>query len=262
MPASGRPTSSSRRTNQPGSSRRDKTQSSQFYLQHRRYESSSQAGSPKLAPDACSTQPQRPSSKGRAYSAPLVPKSQLIAPDDDVDRDDGQSYLDTGEEEDEEEEEEEEEIIQHEIADDPFFQRFNFSETELQEEEAGSADSRDGSTDTEGPLSPTSTQVRARPDSTAEPLGSPLSPHSPMTVSRLAQHRLAIQYTDEEVTVAGEQPSHARNQHSRCRLAPSRQINLCTARLRPSNSPCFTFYLSQNVHRRQCIRGAAYRTVI
>jgi hypothetical protein len=70
-----------------------------------------------------------------------------------------------------------------EIADDPFFQRFDLSQTDRQDDELRSPTySQDSSTDTETPLSPTSTQMRARPDSTAAPLGSPLSPTSMNTV--------------------------------------------------------------------------------
>ena len=76
----------------------------------------------------------------------------------------------------------------HEIADDPFFTRFNFPSTTnidadaRQDEEPASPESLDSSTDNEGPLSPTSRHIRARPDSSVEPLGSPLSPRAPWKV--------------------------------------------------------------------------------
>jgi hypothetical protein len=77
------------------------------------------------------------------------------------------------------------------IADDPFFQRFDMPSQSAQDsmnEKRGTFLDHEGMSeeedeeDNEGPLSPTSTVTRARPDSTAEPLQSPLNLNSPTTV--------------------------------------------------------------------------------
>jgi len=114
---------------------------------------------------------------------PAVPKKNapdpLPQPEDDDDLADvGSSFLDADPGDDDD-------ILEdHEIADDPFFTRFNFPSTTNVEadarpdEEPASPASPDSGTDTEGPLSPTSKQIRARPDSSVEPLGSPLSPRA------------------------------------------------------------------------------------
>ncbi|KAF2433146.1 ras GEF [Tothia fuscella] len=163
--------------------RRDRTKSSQSYTQRpaRDRDSSSQNTPIIQTPIAAggggggTTQAQRPS-QSRAHSLPLVPKSQPPGPEDG-DMEDTASESDEDEDEDEDEDDEDEE---EEIADDPFFQRFDLSHTERAEEGLRFPTASQGSsTDTETPLSPTSTQMRARPDSTAEPFGSPLSPRSP-----------------------------------------------------------------------------------
>jgi hypothetical protein len=90
-----------------------------------------------------------------------------------------------------------------EIADDPFFTRFNFPSTTTvatsvrPDEDPPSPDSHD-STDTEGPLSPSSKQMRARPDSTAEPLGSPLNPRANANV-RAASDISALRKCDDHI---------------------------------------------------------------
>jgi hypothetical protein len=174
MPVSGRAAVSSssrhsRRTSQSGSDfqqyRREKTKSSQSYAQRPNRDSAPQEQNYLSA--AGTTQAQR-YSKSRALSAPLVPKAQPSGPDDGNTADNDASDSDPGED--------------GEIADDPFFQRFDPTASERLEEELKSPIDPHGSTDTETPLSPTSTQMRARPDSTAEPLGSPLSPRSTQLV--------------------------------------------------------------------------------
>jgi hypothetical protein len=171
MPQSGRAAVSSgarhsRRTSQSGTDhhhRREKTKSSQSYTQRPSRDSSSHTPLHPASTGSGTTQAQRPS-QSRAHSTPQLPKSQLLGPEDGDDSDG--DALDSDPAEDEE------------IADDPFFQRFDMSQTE--EELRSPTASQDS--DTEGPLSPTSTQMRHRPDSTAQPLGSPLSPRSPISV--------------------------------------------------------------------------------
>jgi len=68
-----------------------------------------------------------------------------------------------------------------EIADDPFFQRYNFPQADEAADEEGSSSSPDGSSDTEGPLSPT--HIKGRPSILAESLHSPRSPALSITVS-------------------------------------------------------------------------------
>jgi hypothetical protein len=151
--------------------RREKTKSSPSYVQrpHNREPSSStsiQAGG------ADHPQGQRPP-KSRAHSAPQVPKSHLPDPEDShapaADHDD--AGFDDEPSDDEA------------IADDPFFQRYDIRQADRHNEPQSTFLNHDMSEeDTEGPLSPTSTVMRARPDSTAEPLQSPLSTQSPSSV--------------------------------------------------------------------------------
>ena len=68
-----------------------------------------------------------------------------------------------------------------EIAGDPFFQRYNISQANEAADEEGSSSSPDGSSDTEGPLSPT--HIKGRPSILAESLHSPRSPALSITVS-------------------------------------------------------------------------------
>jgi hypothetical protein len=173
MPTSGRAAVSSggrhsRRTSQSGAEhhRRDKTKSSQSYTQRPPRDSSSHLTVQLPVAGSSATHAPRPS-KSRAHSVPLVPKGQLAGPEYGNRAGVDTSDSDPGEDE--------------EIADDPFFQRFDLSQTERVEDELRSPTTPQDS-DTEGPLSPTSTQMRHRPDSTAEPLGSPLSPRSPQSV--------------------------------------------------------------------------------
>jgi hypothetical protein len=78
--------------------------------------------------------------KGRAISTPAVPKSEASG---------GPSVAAYPEEHEEEE-----------IADDAFFQRYHFPQPGDQAHAELSPDSRDSSSDTEGPLSPTHLQTR------------------------------------------------------------------------------------------------------
>ena len=68
-----------------------------------------------------------------------------------------------------------------EIACDPFFQRYNFPQADEAADEEGSTSSPDGSSDTEGPLSPT--HIKGRPSILAESLPSPRSPALSIIVS-------------------------------------------------------------------------------
>lgn len=179
-----RPSQSGQSTRDGSSSyhRRDKTKSSGSGS-HPRRESSKENAAAQLAANIGATQARRPLLKGRAHSAPLVPKNGASNPLPQADKEDegeseaGSSFLDADPVDDDDILEEDE------IADDPFFTRFNFPSTSTLatsvrlDEAPPSPDSRDSSADdTEGPLSPSSTQMRPRPDSTVEPLGSPLSP--------------------------------------------------------------------------------------
>lgn len=98
---------------------------------------------------------QRPGGlKTRAYSAPMVPKKNV----------EGAGSDQTGDQEPEDE-----------IAGDPFFQRYNFPQTEEAPDEASSS-----SSDTEGPLSPT--HITARTPALADTLPSPRSPVASVAV--------------------------------------------------------------------------------
>ena len=129
-------------------------------------------------------QARRPQIKGRAHSAPLVPKSNPLPLVDDDEAEAGSSFLDAdpGPDDNEDEDNDVLDDDEGEIADDPFFQRFSFAHIARPDDEPPSPDSNDSSTDNEGPLSPTSMQMRPRPDSTAEPLGSPLTPRGTVPV--------------------------------------------------------------------------------
>lgn len=181
MPTSGRAAVSSssrqsRKTSQSGTenyqyNKREKTKSSQSYTTRLQRESVPHINT---QPSTTSTtQVQRPS-KSRAHSAPLVPKRDPAVPEVGNGADDAS----TGDE-DETEEDEEGDEEEGDIADDAFFQRFDAPSSGRPEAlRIPTTPTADPSTDTEGLLSPTSTQMRARPDSTAEPLGSPLSPRA------------------------------------------------------------------------------------
>jgi hypothetical protein len=185
MPTSGRAAVSSsshhsRKVSQLGTEyqhhhKREKTKSSQSYTQRPQRESIPHINTQPSANGGA--QVQRPS-KSRAHSAPLVPKCDPAVPEAGDSADNDASTGDEDEDEDEEDDEEED------IADDAFFQRYDAPSSERPDYEALKSPTTptELSTDTEGPLSPTSTQMRARPDSTAEPLGSPLSPRT-ITVS-------------------------------------------------------------------------------
>jgi hypothetical protein len=77
----------------------------------------------------------RPGLKGRAYSTPIVPKNQGHGAAED----NASLYSQDGEE----------------IANDAFFQRYHFPQPVEPTKEEVSDDSRESSSDTEGPLSPT-----------------------------------------------------------------------------------------------------------
>jgi hypothetical protein len=184
MPATGRAAVSSsarhtRKTNQltleHHHDRREKTKSSPSYVQ-RPFNRESLSSYSTQGGNADPSQVLQRPFKSRAHSAPQVPKSSHLpgSPEGGIagaaDNDDA-SFDDELSDDDEA------------IADDPFFQRFDMPQADRQNEQRGSFLSHsDMEEDLEGPLSPTSTTMRARPDSTAEPLQSPLSPHSPSTV--------------------------------------------------------------------------------
>lgn len=180
MPTSGRPAVSSsqrhsRKTSQSTDNyqynKREKTKSSQSYTTRPQRESVPHITTQPSTTSA--TQVQRPS-KSRAYSAPLVPKSDPTVPEVGNSADDASTGDEDETDEDEEDDEEEEDI-----ADDAFFQRFDApSSDRIEALGIPTTPPADPSTDTDCALSPTSTQMRARPDSTAEPLGSPLSPRA------------------------------------------------------------------------------------
>lgn len=253
MPTTGRSAASSasqqqhsRKTSQSAAEyyqhRREKTKSSPSYAQRPQQRESApvpvtQADHP--------TQAQRPSNKNRAHSAPLVPKSHLpgakeaTLADGDADEDDLS--------EDDEE-----------IADDPFFQRFDMPQSDRHEQPSLKvstsyhAESEDG----EGPLSPTSTVMRARPDSTADPLGSPLSPRSsPLVRSPCPSYSYTLPLLMQKA-VAREQRPSAGDQHCRSRLASRWQVCLHPESLQSPDASYDHDILAQNVDRRERIRCA------
>lgn len=196
MPTSGRASvsSSARHSRQSSQStsefqqshRREKTKSSPSYVQGRPYNppATQTAGADPAA------HVQRPF-KNRAHSAPHIPKSSsssrnpAAAAEQESQHDEGASDNDDAGLFDDEPSDDEA------IADDPFFQRFDMptQTTSRMNEQRGTflnhdemSEEEEEEEDNEGPLSPTSTVTRARPDSTAEPLQSPLNPNSPTTV--------------------------------------------------------------------------------
>ncbi|TLD36712.1 ras GEF [Venturia nashicola] len=171
--------------------KREKTKSSQSYTTRPLRESVPHITTTQPATTG-STQAQRPS-KSRAYSAPLVPKSDPTGPEVRNSADDASTGDDekTAEETDEQEEaQDDDEDEEDDIADDAFFQRFDAPSSHRPEPFDAPSSHRpepsilpvtptvDPFIATDCPLSPSSTQMRARPDSTAEPLGSPLSPRA------------------------------------------------------------------------------------
>ena len=164
MPATGRAAcssgQSSRNPTRPSSSDRkqkqEKTKSSQSYEQPPRRES---------AQSSTGFATKRPGLKSRAYSAPMVSKSHLDGPDNEHLGDTASGELADDEE----------------IVGDPFFQRYNFPQADEAADEEGSSSSPDGSSDTEGPLSPT--HIKGRPSILAESFPSPRSPTLSITVS-------------------------------------------------------------------------------
>jgi hypothetical protein len=100
----------------------------------------------------------RPGLKTRAYSAPMFPKDHLDGANNDH-MGDG-LHDEPGDDE--------------EIAGDPFFQRYNFPQTDGPTKEEASSSSADSSSDTEGPLSPTN--ITSGPSGRAGTLPSPRSP--------------------------------------------------------------------------------------
>lgn len=164
--------------------RREKAKSTHSHAQHPRRESSRDDTAAQLAVNIGATQARRPPAKGRAHSAPLVPKSNPLPRANDDEAEAGSSFLDAdpGPDDDEDNGNDVLDDEEGEITDDPFFQRFSFAHTAAPDDEPPSPDSHDSSTDNEGPLSPTSMQMRPRPDSTAEPLGSPLTPRGTVPV--------------------------------------------------------------------------------
>lgn len=185
MPNSGRASvsSSTRHTRKSSQSaadyqqhRRDKTKSTPSYVQGRPHNpSTTQTAGADPTPHV-----QRPS-KSRAHSAPHIPKSTGSRNPGGAQEPQESDNDDAGLFDDEPSDDEA-------IADDPFFQRFDMptQNTDRMNEQRGTFLNHDEMSeeeeDMEGPLSPTSTVTRARPDSTAEPLQSPLNPNSPTTV--------------------------------------------------------------------------------
>lgn len=167
MPATGRAAGSaghvSRPSKVPSSSseqntlkkRPEKTKTSQPNAQIRR-ESSTAAPS--------STGTPRPPTKSRAYSAPMIPKN-MPHPSE---RDDDLHQLLGGEPADADE-----------IASDPFFQRYNFTQDSETGLPVNAAIRRDSSSDTEGPLSPT--HIKAKQMGFGDSMPSPV-PRSPVPV--------------------------------------------------------------------------------
>jgi hypothetical protein len=144
--------------------RRDHTKSSSH--NHPRRESSVQASN--SSTPSSTTQPQRPPLKARAQSAPLVPKVQAQVPPHNRAPENGTEAPAT-------------EPGDEEIADDPFFQRYSFPQTEGAEEESQTSSPREAEAES-SPISPQHNQLRPRPDSAAEPVASPMSPRSPRSV--------------------------------------------------------------------------------
>ncbi|KAF2803465.1 ras GEF [Mytilinidion resinicola] len=135
------------------STKREKAKSSQSFAAPPRRESAQTSTPPDTA---------RPGLKGRAYSAPMVPRTELSGPYHAAQADN----LSLGEAADDEE-----------IAGDPFFQRYNIQQHDDAHDGANddaSSSSLDSSSDTEGPLSPTN--IKARPSFMADSIPSPRSP--------------------------------------------------------------------------------------
>lgn len=197
--------------------------------------------------------------KGRAHSAPLVPKVGTSynpgGPSQEVD-DDGSESDDAGLFDDEPSDDEA-------IADDPFFQRFDLPQQSaskmndprgsfLDHDHTGSEEE-----DTEGPLSPTSTVTRARPDSTAEPLQSPLNPNSPTSVCFIASKVLDCLLTRR--TVAREQRTSSGDQHRRRRISSCWEICFHTKSLQFTESSIKCDIFTKNVNRWKCLCGTVDR---
>ncbi|KAF2017060.1 ras GEF [Aaosphaeria arxii CBS 175.79] len=120
---------------------------------------------------------QRPGAlKNRAYSAPMIPKNRHDGGDDDHMAD-----MLAGEACDEDE-----------IAADPFFQRYNFPQSDIpHQQQDASSSSVDSSSDTEGPLSPT--HVKGRQPTAAEySQNSPQSPSGGGSDTATAMHDINI----------------------------------------------------------------------
>lgn len=152
--------------------RRDKTKSTGSYMQpNRRDNTASTTATAKTSAGA--TVAQRPAYNERAYSAPHITKEGHQDLEDE-EFDDEEVEVGSGDDED--------------IAGDAFFQQYAAPAAEAEataaETPAQSEDEDDEPDNHEGPLSPTSNTTRFRPDSVAEPLGSPLSPQ-PVSVSNL-----------------------------------------------------------------------------
>ena len=120
-----------------------------------------QAAQPPRRESSAGTSAQRPGIKTRAYSAPNVPKSDT----------DGGSELDRTDEASEADE----------IADDAFFQRYHFPDRLQPTKLDISSSSVDSSSDTEGPLSPTT--LKGRHPLQMDQLPSPRSPAPSVAVS-------------------------------------------------------------------------------
>lgn len=139
---------------------------------------------------------QRPGLKNRAYSAPLVPKSQLHGPDGGQLENAPSTELREGDE----------------IAKDPFFQRYDFPQADETADDDKSSNSPHNSSDTEGPLSPT--HLKGRPVALAEPLSVPASP---ILVSagtgRVYRCNATMRANKHNVVPRYRNAQHARHQH-------------------------------------------------
>lgn len=177
LPPAPSSSSSSSVAGSTGTARRDKSRSAQSFVQAPRQDqlyAPPPPGATKTARGA--TVAQRPAYGERANSAPSVPKSGAFGI---------QGGLDEEDEDDEEDELDDDELVEiasgedEDIAGDEFFQQYAAPgarpEPRTNETPAQSEDDEEDELG-EGPLSPTSNTTRFRPDSVAEPLGSPLAP--------------------------------------------------------------------------------------
>ncbi|KAF2115597.1 ras guanine nucleotide exchange factor domain-containing protein [Lophiotrema nucula] len=124
----------------------------------------------------------RPGLKSRAYSAPMVPKDHFDGTENDHMGEGLQGEPgDDGE-----------------IADDPFFQRYNFPQSGAPMDEEASGSGRASDSDTEGPMSPTHINTRA-----PERAGTLPSPRSPAVSTGSGNSDSAAAMQDMNIVVLG-----------------------------------------------------------